>query len=392
MTEPRFADARLLLVDDEASNVRVLERVLESAGYRYIQSTTDSSAVLELVEELDPDLLLLDLMMPAPDGYAILDALADGRWGRGYRPVLVLTADATRDALERALGLGAHDFLTKPFDRQEVLLRIHNLLETRYLYRTLEEENIDLAAKVAAQRVAEEEIRGAQGRVAAIFQGAALAMVYQPIVDLADGRLVGVEALARFTAEPRRTPDVWFAEAALVGQAEALELLAVGKALHDFARLPQSAYLSVNTSPDTIASGALWETLQAVPLERIVVEITEHAPVTDYDLMIGQVESFRAAGGRLAIDDAGAGFASLRHILSLRPDLVKLDISLTRDIHLDRAKRALASGLISFAEEMGMAIVAEGIENAEEVAALRELGVSTGQGYFLGRPGPLTDD
>ena len=123
--------------------------------------------------------------------------------------------------------------------------------------------------------------------------------------------------------------------------------------------------------------------------DRIVIEITEHAPVADYDELNAALGRLRRIGARLAIDDAGAGFASLRHILSLDPDIIKLDRSLIEGIATDRAQEALAAGLISFAEKSGATIVAEGIEIGEELDALRGLGVAYGQGFLLARPGPL---
>ncbi len=121
----------------------------------------------------------------------------------------------------------------------------------------------------------------------------------------------------------------------------------------------------------------------------MVVEITEHEPVDDYDELARALERLRARGARIAIDDAGAGFASLRHTLQLEPDVIKLDISLTRRIDRERGKRALAKALISFAQEMGVDIVAEGIETEAELHTLLELGARYGQGFFLARPGPL---
>ena len=123
--------------------------------------------------------------------------------------------------------------------------------------------------------------------------------------------------------------------------------------------------------------------------KRAVIEITEHAPVEDYDALNDALKAFRAEGGRLAVDDAGAGFSSLRHILRLAPDFIKLDGALTRGIDTDQTRRALGAALISFASEIGVPIIAEGIETQEEVDALRALKVTCGQGFFLGEPAPL---
>jgi len=129
--------------------------------------------------------------------------------------------------------------------------------------------------------------------------------------------------------------------------------------------------------------------LDEAPVERLVVEITEHEPVEDYAAFTSALRLLRERGVRIAIDDAGAGFSSLRHTLRLAPDIVKLDMSITRNVDTDRGRRALASAMISFADEMGMAIVAEGVETEGEHATLKELGVPFGQGYLFARPGPL---
>jgi EAL domain-containing protein (putative c-di-GMP-specific phosphodiesterase class I) len=216
-----------------------------------------------------------------------------------------------------------------------------------------------------------------------------IAVVFQPIISLIGGQVVGVEALARFDVEPVRAPDVWFADAAEVGMVEELELAAIRRAFESFGEVPNDVYLSVNLSPKTLLSAALREMLRPLPAHRVVLEITEYAHVRDYEELATSLRAFRARGGRLAIDDAGAGFATLRHILRLAPDIIKLDTSLTRDIDSDRARRALGAALITFATEIEAIIVAEGIETKAELETLRRLGVPFGQGYLVAVPGEL---
>lgn len=150
--------ARILIVDDEPVNVRLLERLLARAGYPQVTSTTDPRRVGRLVEALDPDLVLLDLHMPHRDGFAVLEDLR-ARLQSGYLPVLVMTADLTRETRERALSSGAKDFLTKPMDPTEVDLRIRNLLETRFLHLALAEHNRSLEATVQERTRELEESR-----------------------------------------------------------------------------------------------------------------------------------------------------------------------------------------------------------------------------------------
>jgi EAL domain-containing protein (putative c-di-GMP-specific phosphodiesterase class I) len=152
-------------------------------------------------------------------------------------------------------------------------------------------------------------------------------------------------------------------------------------------RMPANTYLSVNASHRTAMSSELLEVL-GNHAPRIVVEITEHEAVADYVELLRALTQLRTHGIKIAIDDAGAGF-SLRHTLEIAPNIVKVDISITRDIDKERARRALASALISFAEEMGITIVAEGIETQAELETLEGLGVLYGQGYHLAEPAPL---
>ena len=216
-------------------------------------------------------------------------------------------------------------------------------------------------------------------------------MVFQPIYDLTTRRMTGVEALSRFDAKPTRSPDLWFRDAATVGLGIDLERRAVASALKALQHIPTDTYVAVNASPDVIEAGVLHSLLRDVDARRLVLEITEHVSVADYGRLSEELAPLRALGVKIAIDDAGAGYASMRHILSVEPDFIKLDMSLTRAIDKDRKRRALASALIAFAHEIRANIVAEGVETAGELHTLCELGVRTAQGYFLSRPKVLQD-
>jgi EAL domain-containing protein (putative c-di-GMP-specific phosphodiesterase class I) len=213
---------------------------------------------------------------------------------------------------------------------------------------------------------------------------------FQPIIDLRSGMAVGTEALTRFAQLPIRPPDAWFAAAASVGLGVELELTALDLALEQLHRLPSGVYLSLNASVETIMSEQFRSTLADVPAERIVLELTEHTPVVDYTAFQQSLQHLRSQGIRLAVDDAGAGFSSFRHILNLRPDVIKLDIGLTRGIDTDPARQALGRALLTFGlETYNASIVAEGIETRGEMAMLQSLGCPVGQGFFLGRPARL---
>jgi EAL domain-containing protein (putative c-di-GMP-specific phosphodiesterase class I)/PAS domain-containing protein len=229
-------------------------------------------------------------------------------------------------------------------------------------------------------------------RVQGVLDAGGPAIAVQPIVDLRSRAVIGGEALARFPYQPTQGPDQWFKDAAAVGLGTELELAAVRQALAVLRTLPAPQYLSINVSPATAISPTLLDMLAHADVspDRVLLELTEHSTVTDYPALLAALVHIRALGVRLAIDDAGAGFASLSHILHLRPDVVKLDIGLVRNIHNDPARRALAAGLLIFANEIGASLVAEGIETEQEFMTLRQVGVTHGQGFYLGRPVPAT--
>jgi len=224
-----------------------------------------------------------------------------------------------------------------------------------------------------------------------ILERADYALVFQPIFDLAGGALCGVEALARFGGPDAAPPDVWFARAHRVGRGLDLEVALFEAALGHLGSLPPEALLAVNAGPAALASPRISAALQSVDPARIVLELTEHEAVENYPQLAGRLACLREAGVRLAIDDAGAGFASLMHILKLAPDFIKLDRELISGIDIDPVRRSLADSLTRFAADTGAVLIAEGIEKETELASLGELGVSHGQGFYLARPAAIED-
>jgi EAL domain-containing protein (putative c-di-GMP-specific phosphodiesterase class I) len=225
-------------------------------------------------------------------------------------------------------------------------------------------------------------------RVRTAFECQRLVAVYQPIVDLGTGATCGYEALSRFHLDPLRPPDQWFAEADAAGLGSELEMHAIRSAIKSRHRLPAGTYLSVNVSPKTLLSRGFAALVQSLDGEPLVVEVTEHSAVEDYDELKRAIDQFRARGVRLAIDDLGTGFASFMHIVKLLPEFMKLDLSLTRDIDRDAVKQALTAALVGFAAQIDAHLIAEGVETVEEMQTLTALGVECAQGYYLGAPAP----
>jgi EAL domain-containing protein (putative c-di-GMP-specific phosphodiesterase class I) len=259
-----------------------------------------------------------------------------------------------------------------------------NVRDVRFL-RVLAEI---VADQVDREQLESEKRRLEWSRIRAVLDRDEIDVEFQPVFDLVDCKIVSLEALARFWTEPMRSPSVWFAEANEVGLGVELELAAIRSALQRLDDFPPGVAIALNVSPTTAVDTRFCELLFDIA-DRVVIEITEHAQVDDYDALQTALAPLRERGAQLAIDDVGAGFANLRHILRLAPDLVKLDLSLTQEISRDPAREALASSLVSFADGVGASIVAEGISSDEDLTLLRALGVDYGQGFHLARPSAL---
>ncbi|WP_432483471.1 sensor domain-containing phosphodiesterase [Kineococcus esterisolvens] len=261
----------------------------------------------------------------------------------------------------------------------------------RYLSLVADLVSDHLTSPSALQQRAESDTRREVQRV---LDTGEVDVVFQPALRLADGTLAGHEALARFRSPAFPRPDLAFAAATRVGLGVPLELLAARAALAQLHRLPAGTALSVNSSAEALvdpeAQEVLLDAAEGAREGRVVVaELTEHTRVTDYPALVAAARRLRAGGVRIAVDDAGAGYASFRHILQLRPDAIKADVSPVREVDVDPVRRALFRSLVEFAADVGATLLAEGVEHAAESEALRGLGVVLGQGFLHGRPGPL---
>lgn len=280
----------------------------------------------------------------------------------GYAPI------SSGDELMGVLAVGA----AGTSGRTAVTERLPAIVEFAGLAGVL------LGSSVAARL----ENRRARSEIRAVVEKDGFHPVFQPIVELAGRRTVGYEALTRF--RDGVAPDVRFAAAEAVGLGPELELATMAAALRAAARLPPGLWLNINVSPAFALGGVTLRSILATETRPMVCEVTEHAAIEDYD-------AFRAAvagldGVLMAVDDAGAGFSSFRHILELRPAFVKLDRSLIAGIDDDPVRQALIAGMSHFAASAGCRLVAEGIETEAEMATLIGLEVPLGQGYLLGYP------
>jgi EAL domain-containing protein (putative c-di-GMP-specific phosphodiesterase class I) len=219
--------------------------------------------------------------------------------------------------------------------------------------------------------------------VVAIIAAAAFHPVFQPIVDLASGETVGYEALTRFDSGQR--PDLCFADAWSVGLGPDLEIATLEAAVAAGKRLPPGLWLDLNASPRLLADRDRLSAVLSLAQRPIVLEVTEHEVIEDYDA-VRQAISSLGPDLRLAVDDAGVGVANFGHIIELRPDFVKLDISLVRRVNANLGRQALVVAMRHFSRTAGCRLIAEGVETDAEAATLRSLGVEYGQGFLFGHP------
>lgn len=373
---------RVLVADDEPHVLSALADVIaHQAGMRMVAAVADAEQAVAESAVHRPDVALVDVRMPGGGGIAAVRGIAEASPGT---KTLALSSERHRDVVLRMLEAGSVGYLTKGCAIETIL---ESIVRAAFGEASL---SADVTAgvietAVGTTRAERDRFDEKLNRIRRVLDEG-FEIVVQAIYDLSSREPVGYEALSRF---PEGAPAAWFTDAAEVGLGAELELAAISTAVRLLPALV-TGFLSLNVSPAVVAKPGFLEAVQGAPLERIVIEITEHAPIADYDRLSRTLEAVRGRGLRVAVDDAGAGFASLRHILRLTPDLIKLDGSLVGGIDTDRSQQALARGLTSFARGIDATLVAEGIERPEELGVLGELGIEYGQGFYLGPPATVS--
>ena len=390
---PALAIERFEQIDDESIG-RILQAVRKHLG-------AEIAFVSRYVENHEKVLTHVDSDLDLPMGPGFRDSRDDSYcWhiAEGRLPQLIQDpADhpfTQTLAITKLLPVGCH--LNVPLKLSDGSVYGSFCCLSRQPDRSMNERDLDVLRAFAALAVEQIERslessaqhRATENTIRQLLDTKALRILHQPIVEICSGHPVGVECLARFPDAHERGPDKWFNEAAEIGLGVELEMLAIQSGLETINHLPRDAYLSFNASPATILSGALEKVLPTYQGRNLVVEVTEHHQVDDF-ARLKESLSRLAPYARIAIDDVGAGYSGLRHLVDLKPDLLKLDMSLTRDIHKDVARQALTGAMVRFAADIGARLVAEGVECEDERQVLAELGIDYGQGYFFARPMPI---
>jgi DNA-binding NarL/FixJ family response regulator/EAL domain-containing protein (putative c-di-GMP-specific phosphodiesterase class I) len=382
----RAEPVRVILADDHPEFLNALAALVRrEADLQLVGKARDTPGAVRLATLYQPDVALVDWRMPGGGGVAAIEQIA--RVSPRTR-VVALSSSQERDVVLQMLRAGASSYVVKSVGGRDLVDALRRAaaggatLSPEAATPVIEELVVQLA------RSDDHDARpaGQAALIRSIIDDAAFTVAFQPIVSIDRDRVIGVEALARFDAEPRQSPDVWFGEAAAVGLGVDLDVAVARKSVSIVPDLPPGVDLFLNLSPETIFSGRYENALAAVSGQRVILELTEHSAVYDYKRLGRIVDDLRDSGFRIAVDDVGAGYASLRHLLNLAPDMLKIDISLCRSIEQDRARQLLVKALTSLGRELGATVLAEGIESGPELTALRGLGVEYAQGFFLGRP------
>ncbi len=377
--EPAGPDS-ILVVDDDPAVSRAVQRVLAARGYNVV-AVANGQAAIEALWHGRFALVLSDIQMPGMSGVDLLSIV------RAYDldvPVILMTGDPTLETAMEAVSLGAMQYLVKPIDNDVLLKAVQRAVRLNLMAHVKRD-----ALKLAGGRDAE---AGDRAGLTARFDIAleTLQMAFQPIVDLGRKSLYGYVALVRPSEPSMPNPG------ALLEAAERLERLPdLGRRIRAlsaaaFAQGPEQGLLFVNLHTRDLLDPELFRAdspLSAVA-ERVVLEVTERSAIDDVKDIQQRVRRLRGLGYRIAIDDLGAGYAGLSSFIALEPDVVKLDMSLVRGLHQSAIQQRLVQTMASLCSEMGMRVIAEGVEIVEERDAARRLGCDLFQGYLFARPGP----
>lgn len=324
--------------------------------------------------------------IPAAHAESLIASSARGPWAEPARP-----SDGSADP-DAAASIGLLVSAYAPMRSGDQFIGLVGIGTTDPRHAQHLVEDLPAVGEVAATAaallgptlLARRDAAAVRGRIETIISERAFMPVFQAIATIPEREVVAYEALTRFTDGIR--PDRHFADAAAAGLGLELELVTLDAAVRAAERIPQSLWLSLNVSPALIEAGDRLGRILRRSHHQLVLELTEHVAVADYGRLRTALRDV-GAPFRIAVDDAGAGFSSMKHVVELGPSLVKLDLSLVRGIDGDPVRQALIAGMRFFAERTDCRLLAEGIETEAELATLAELGVPLGQGFLLGRPG-----
>jgi EAL domain-containing protein (putative c-di-GMP-specific phosphodiesterase class I)/serine/threonine protein kinase/ActR/RegA family two-component response regulator len=380
MSQPDHAPESVLVVDDDEHHSQVVNRILSRAAFDVTVVGSGAEAI-DALRRRSFDVIVSDIQMPGMSGVELLDEIRNHDLDV---PVILITGDPTLETAMAAVSRGALGYLTKPASNELLLGSVQRACKLHRLAR-VKREALQLLGGANDQAGDRAGLQASLGRALE-----SMWMAFQPIVEPALERIFGYEALMRSDEPSLPHPG------AILDAAERLDRLQdVGRRVRAlsaaaFASVPgDTALLFINLHTRDLLDAALYD--RESPLTRIarrvVLEITERAAIDDVRDIQARVDELRQLGFRIAIDDLGSGYAGLSSFVALRPDVVKLDMSLVRNVHQSEVRQRLVGAMTSVAKEMGMRVIAEGVELLEERDVVHGCGCELMQGYLFAKPG-----
>ena len=386
---------RVLVIDDDAAVGRAIARTLTASGHSVSVAMSGLEAIAVLGGEAF-DCVVSDIQMPNFTGMELLEFLRD----RGLDvPVVLVTGDPSIDTALRAIDLGAAHYLVKPIEpgrlERAVERAVHGRTSGRYASPSTPPSRPSIPTpRRSSQGVEAPSPDSMSLRTSFVRALNSAHIAFQPIVRGNDSELFGYEALLRTREASLPHPAAVIDAAERLGALSELGSRVRSLAARGFTQAPEGSILFINLHTLDLLEPALYDPSHSLTqmAERVVLEITERAAVTDIDDLPGRISRLRALGFRIAVDDLGAGYAGLSTFALLEPEFVKLDMSLVRDIHISQVRQRVVVSMINLCKDLGHRVIAEGVETKEECECLRALGVDLLQGYFFARPGPPFPD
>jgi EAL domain-containing protein (putative c-di-GMP-specific phosphodiesterase class I)/CheY-like chemotaxis protein len=369
---------QVLIVDDEEGLREVYGEILDRAGYD-VSGAGDGPAALELIRRRQFAVVLSDIVLPGMDGIQVLRAVRERDLDT---PVLLMTANPGLDTAIEALELGAVKYLIKPVPERDLIAAVERAMRLHRIAR--------LKREAFAHLRAESRLMGNRAGLESRFTRAlgSLWVAYQPIVRAADGQLAAHEALVR-TGEPAfPDPGALLAAAERLGRVSDVGRAVRARVASRFDALEDGQQVFVNLHAQDLSDECLYASGDALSLRArsVVLEITERAALDSVPDLRSRIAALRRIGYRIAVDDLGAGYAGLNSFAALEPDVAKLDLALVRDVDREPVKRHIVGSMTSLCKELGILVVAEGVETTRERDALVELGCDLLQGFLFGLP------
>jgi EAL domain-containing protein (putative c-di-GMP-specific phosphodiesterase class I)/DNA-binding NarL/FixJ family response regulator len=371
---------RVLVADDDSAVVDVLRALIQSQDdLRFVGYANDTEGAIALAVKERPDVALVDVRMPGGGGVRAVREIT-----RRCPPtkVIALTAHEDEQTVIAMMAAGANAYIPKGESTERILREIHRPTRVSQL-PAQEDVGVWTAERRPTKRKPGDRRHEQQRRIRDVLQSEAVSATYRPIFDVESSAVVGIQACTRVARLPVRNADAWLAEAEAVGLLPEFEHAALRAAVRDAGLTPASAFIVVHVSPTTVVEPTYHEAVLEAGAERIVLELTEHAHVEDYQPLNDALASLRGEGVRLQVCDVGAGLSSLRHVAMLAPDILKIDTALTDAVDHDEARHAVVAALASRAEQLGARALADHVTSIRQVEELTRLGLGLLQGPLL---------